>query len=187
MGWTASLRRFFGLPGARGVVGALTELVLWWVGGTLFWLATASTVTMSETLVAAAIALIAAVLARLARRAIPFDAKPRLAWLRWAALVPVSAVADAARLVPWLGGRQAEDIVEARLPASTDRAETGLRAGGIVALSATPGTVVVDCEPRSGTVRMHSLVKGWPHLDERVTAGAGSAGASPAVRGSERE
>ncbi|KHL03262.1 hypothetical protein [Sinomonas humi] len=182
MGWTESLRGYFGLPGARGVVGALAELVLWWAGGTIFWLATASTLTVSETLIAAAVALAGAVLARLARRAIPFAARPGVAWLRWTVLVPVSAVADALRLVPWLGGSQPEDLVEKRLAASTGQAETGLRAAGIVALSATPGTVVVDCEPRSGTVRMHSLVNGWPHLDEQVAAGADSA-----PRRSERE
>ncbi|WP_138445062.1 Na+/H+ antiporter subunit E [Sinomonas susongensis] len=182
MGWTDSLRGFFGLPGARGVAGALGELVLWWAGGSVFWLATASTVTLGETLVAAAVALVAAVLARVARRAIPFEAKPALAWLRWTSLVPVSAVADSARLVPWLAGRQPEDVVEAQLPRSTGRAETGLRSGAILALSATPGTVVIDCDPDTGTARMHSLVKGWPHLDERVAAGA-----ARTLRRSERE
>ena len=182
MGWTESLRGYFGLPGARGVAGALAELVLWWAGGMLFWLATASTLTVIETLVAAAVALAAAVLARLARRAIPFAARPRLAWLRWAALVPVSAFADAVRLVPWLRGRQPEDLVEEHLPGSTGEAETGLRAGGIVALSATPGTVVVDSDPRTGTIRLHSLVTGWPHLDEVVAGSADSA-----HRRSERE
>lgn len=186
MGWKGSLRRFFGLPGARGAVGALAELALWCLGGTLFWLATASTVTFGETLIAAAIALIAAVLARVARRAIPFQAKPPLAWIRWAALVPVSAVADAVRLVPWLRGRQPEGIAEEHLPGSTAPTETGLRAGGIVALSATPGTVVVDCDPTTGAVRLHSLVKGWPHLDEQVVAGADPAGTRSATSRSER-
>ncbi|NUP74631.1 MAG: hypothetical protein HOQ07_08300, partial [Sinomonas sp.] len=50
MGRTDSPREFVGLPGARGVAGAVAELALWWAAGTVFWLATAATITLAETL-----------------------------------------------------------------------------------------------------------------------------------------
>ncbi|NUP74889.1 MAG: hypothetical protein HOQ07_09635, partial [Sinomonas sp.] len=135
---------------------------------TVFWLATAATITLAETLVAAAVALVGAVLARVARRAMPFNARPRRVWLGWAALVPVAAAADMARLVRWYRGPQKAEVRESRMPASERPPATGWRAGGITVLSATPGSVVIDSDPTSGRVKVHSLVGGWPHLDEKV-------------------
>ena len=179
---TESVREFFGLPGARGVAGALVELALWWVAGTVFWLATVSTVTLAETLAAALVSLIGAVLARLARRAMPFRLTVRREWLRWAATVPVAAFADAVRLARWLPGPgnapkrtvELDALREGRMPGSRRPAETGWRAGGIIALSATPGSVVVDSDPATGKVLVHTLVEGWPGLHEKVLRAPGT-------------
>ncbi|WP_369046489.1 hypothetical protein [Sinomonas sp. P10A9] len=161
-------RRFFGVPGARGAAGALVELTLWTIAGTLFWLATASTISVVEVLIAALAALLGGILARAARRAMPFRARPRRVWLRWAATVPVAAMADMVRLAGWLGGSQPEDLRTASMPQGRGPRETGWRAGGIVSLSATPGSVVVGSDPEVGTVTVHTLVSGWPGLDESV-------------------
>ncbi|MDP9882666.1 multisubunit Na+/H+ antiporter MnhE subunit [Sinomonas atrocyanea] len=146
---------------------AAGEYAAWTAAGTLFWLATASTVTAVETVAAAAVSLVCAVLARLARRALPFRARPVRGWLRWAAVVPVAAVADMVRLPRWLRAGQPEELREATMPAGGPR-QTGWRAGGIVALSATPGSVVVASDPDSGAVTVHSVTSGWPRLDEQV-------------------
>ncbi|AMM31363.1 hypothetical protein SA2016_0673 [Sinomonas atrocyanea] len=148
-------------------VRAFLEYVLWTAVGTLFWLATASTVTAVETGIAAAVSLVCAVLARLARRALPFRARPGREWLRWAAVVPLAACADLLRLPGWLRSGQPEQLREAAMPTGGDR-QTGWRAGGIVALSATPGSVVVASDPDSGAVTVHSVTSGWPRLDEQV-------------------
>ncbi|MGT2463267.1 hypothetical protein [Sinomonas atrocyanea] len=148
-------------------VRALLEYAVWTAIGTLFWLATASTVTVTETLIAAAVALVCAVLARLARRALPFRARPGREWLGWGATVPLAAVADLVRLPGWLRSGQPEQLREAAMPTGGAR-QTGWRAGGIVALSATPGTVVVASDPDSGAVTVHSVTSGWPRLDEQV-------------------
>lgn len=168
MDWAGSVRGFFGLPGARGVAGALLELALWWIGGTVSWLATASTVTLPETIVAAGAALIGAILARAARRAMGFSAAVRPAWFRWAGLVPVAALADALRLARWLPGPQEETLDEKPMPASQSPAAVGWRAGAMVALSATPGSVVFDSAPPRHGIQVHTLVEGWPRLDHRV-------------------
>lgn len=167
---TGAVRRFFGLPGARGVAGALAELALWWVAGTLSWLATASTVTLPEAATAAAAALVGAVLARAARLAMGFTAAVRGAWFRWATMVPAAAVADTLRLARWLPGPQTQDLGEKPMPAGDSPAATGWRAGAMVALSATPGSVVLDSDPRQHRVQVHTLVEGWPRLDDQVAA-----------------
>lgn len=163
-----STRRFFRAPGARGAAGALVELALWTIAGTLFWLATASTIAAAEVLVAAPTSLLAGILARAARHAMPFRARPRRVWLRWAATVPVAAIADMVRLGGWLGGSQPADLRTAPMPRGRGTREAGWRAGGIVSLSATPGSVVVASDPSAGTVTVHTLVRGWPGLDESV-------------------
>lgn len=154
-------------PTRTSPVRAILEYALWTVAGTLFWLATASTVTAVETGIAAAVSLVCAVLARLARRALPFRARPGREWLRWAAVVPLAAGADLVRLPGWLRSGQPEQLREAAMPTGGDR-EAGWRAGGIVALSATPGSVVVASDPDSGAVTVHSVTSGWPRLDEQV-------------------
>lgn len=146
---------------------AALEYALWTVAGTLFWLATASTVTAVETAVAAAVSVVCAVLARMARRALPFRARPVRGWLRWVAVVPAATVADMVRLPGWLRTGQREELRAAAMPSGSPR-QTGWRAGGIVALSATPGSVVVASDPDSGAVKVHSITSGWPRLDEQV-------------------
>ena len=152
----------------RRFAPALAEIVLWWAAGTVFWLATASTITAVEAAVAALVSLVGAVLARMARRAMPFELTVRRVWLRWAAMVPVAAVADALRLARWLPGEQPAEVREGHLPADQGPAGVGWRAGGVVALSATPGSVVVDADPASGRVLVHSLADGWPGLGQEV-------------------
>jgi multisubunit Na+/H+ antiporter MnhE subunit len=145
-------------------------LLLWWIGGTIFWLATTATVTVPEVVVAASAAAVVAVLARVARRAMRFKARPRAAWLAWGALVPIAVAADIVQLVGWLRHPStAGTLIEQRLP-GTDRSEqVGWRAGGMLAISATPGSVVFDGDRKTGRVRIHSLVGGWPHIDRRVS------------------
>lgn len=167
---------------ARAAASAALEYTAWTAAGTLFWLATASTVTGVETVVAAAVSLAGAVLARLARRALPFRARPGRQWLRWAATVPVAAAADMVRLPGWFRRGQPEQLREDAMPACGPR-ETGWRAGGIVALSATPGSIVVASDPESGAALIHTITRGWPRLDEKIlTTGDGAEARARAPR-----
>ncbi|MFH5877349.1 hypothetical protein [Arthrobacter sp. NA-172] len=169
---TSPFRRFIGLPGARGVFGAVLELVLWWMAGTLSWLVTVSTVTVPETVAAASTALFCAVLARVARRAMGFQAAARGIWLRWAALVPAAAVTDTVRLARWLAGPRGESLGEQGMPGTGSPKATGWRAGAMIALSSTPGSVVFYFDPDTGRIRVHVLAQGWPRLDRHVSSGS---------------
>lgn len=157
----------------RGVSGAILELVLWWMAGTVSWLVTVTTVTVPETVAAASTAVFGAVLARMARRAMGFRAAARGIWLRWAALVPAAAVADTARLARWLAGPRRESLNGRTMPGSRSPRATGWTAGAMIALSATPGSVVFSSDPDGNRIRVHVLTQGWPDLDKHVSPGAG--------------
>lgn len=161
--------RFFGRPGGHRVSGAVLELVLWWIAGTLSWLVTVSTVTVPETVAAASTALLGAVLARMARRAMGFQAAARGIWLRWAALVPAAAVTDTVRLARWLAVPRGESLKEQRMPGTASPEATGWRAAAMIALSSTPGSVVFYSDPDGNRIRVHVLADGWPRLDRQVS------------------
>jgi hypothetical protein len=153
---------------------AFIEAACWFVTGMLFWIATVSAVTLAETIVAACTSAVLGVFAVVARRAMRLRFRPSGAWLRWALLVPVAAAADLGRLFAWIA-RGAHDPVEAdaverrHVPAGAAPEAVGHRAGAIIAVSATPGSCVIDAQ-EDGTFLLHRLVGGPPALDERVSS-----------------
>lgn len=50
-----------------------------------------------------------------------------------------------------------------------DAVASAHRALAAVAVSATPGTFVVDGDPEEDRLVIHSLARGWPHLDRVVS------------------
>lgn len=153
------------------------EIAAWWVAGLLIWTATLSSVSTAELVAGALAAGICAVLARIARRAMGGQPglSPRmwLRWLGWAVLVPVAAVADLLRLVRWLAAGAAEPTSAARavsvpVPAGSGAKAITWRQGAALAVSSTPGSVVLQIEPDDGCLRLDQLVSGWPGLDRRV-------------------
>jgi hypothetical protein len=78
------------------------------------------------------------------------------------------------RLPGWFRRGQPAQLHEDAMPSGGPR-ETGWRAGGIVALSATPGSIVVASDPESGAALIHTITPGWPRLDQKIlTTGDGA-------------
>lgn len=154
------------------------EIAAWWVVGLLIWTATLSSVNAAELITGALSAGVCAVLARFARRAM--GRQPGLAprmwsrWLGWAMIVPVSAAADLVRLVRWLSSgapepEQEQRAVAVSMPSGDEPTAITWRQGAALAVSSTPGSVVVRIEPDNGRLDVDQLVTGWPHLDRRVS------------------
>ena len=149
------------------------EAACWFVAGVVIWLLTASTITVTELVIAAATSAACGAFATAARRVTGVRVRPTRAWLRWAALVPGQAAGDTWRLAGWLA-RGAHEITEtdalAELPIAAGAAPraVGARAAAIGALSATPGSVVLDADDE-GRMLVHRLVGGRPNLDTQVT------------------
>lgn len=152
---------------------AFIETACWFAAGMLLWLVTVSTITVTELIVAAATSAACGTFATAARRITGLRARPTRAWLRWAALVPVQAVTDTARLVAWLATgaherSETDATAELHVAAGTSPVAVGARAAVVGMVSATPGSVALDADD-GGRLLVHRLVGGWPELDERVT------------------
>jgi len=153
------------------------EIAAWWLAGFLIWIATLAAASPAELITGALAATVCAVLARLARRAM--GGQPGLRrgmwrrWAWWAALVPAAAIADLTRVVGWLiAGRRepvADDrVVELTVPSGDDPDAITWRQGAVLAVSSTPGSVVIGIRPDEGLLVLDQLVSGRPRLDERV-------------------
>lgn len=145
----------------------------WFLAGVVVWLATVSSITIPEVLIAVLTSAAAAPFAVLARRQMGLRVRPSAAWVRWALIVPVAAAADSVRLVAWLmhgapDGPEGEAIVTRHTPAGERPAAVGSRAGATCAISATPGSLVVDTRA-DGRLLLHRLVSGPPNLDDQAT------------------
>lgn len=152
---------------------AVIEGASWFLAGVIVWLATVASIAIPEVLIAVLTSAAVAPFAVLARRQMGLHVRPSADWVRWALIVPVAAVADTARLVAWMLGRaadapEAEAIVARHAPAGEHAAAVGWRAGATCAISATPGSLVVDTRA-DGRLLLHRLVTGAPNLDERAT------------------
>lgn len=148
---------------------ALAEILSWWVLTAGVWLATLTSFTAAETSVAVACTLPCAVAARTARRANRGHWRFRIGWLRWIATVlrdiPVQTVQVwAYALTP----RRRGVFSMVALPSEPESVAKARRAAVVVAFAATPGTVVVDCDSRDGTVLLHRVRPGPGQLATMV-------------------
>jgi multisubunit Na+/H+ antiporter MnhE subunit len=135
----------------------LAEFVLWWLVLAAMWLATLSTYSGGELLLAGSCALPGAAAVVAARRVLGASWRPSWRWLRWLVAIPVTAVTDTAKVV--IRPKPAHRSI-----ALPDR-DAGAEAAATLAVNATPGTVVTDV--RDGELRVHAL-SARPSLLERV-------------------
>jgi hypothetical protein len=150
---------------ALSSLGALGEIVVWWLLTGAVWLATVSSITSAELAVAAACTLPCAVAARAARRANRGRWRFRVGWLRWAPMVlrevPLQACqawAYALRALPAIRVRRRRGVISAvALPTEPAATAAARRAAAVLAFATTPGTVVLDSDPDDATVLMHRV------------------------------
>lgn len=149
------------------------EVLAWWPLLFGLWLLTLSSMSVAESVTAAIAALLCAVIARAGRRASRVRWRPRPAWVRWFALVPAAVCADtvrvfgvAARMVFGRPAPQRWRRIELPAERSIARADAR-RAAAVLALSAAPGSFVVDASP-DGPLEVHTVVSGPPRIDDQV-------------------
>jgi len=158
-------------------VRAGIEIAVWWVAGSAIWTATLSSIAPGDLIAGVLAAGVCAVLARVARRAMGGQPglSPRmwLHWLAWAVLVPPAAAADLVRLVRWLGEGRPEPRPDQRfvrlpVPEGDGRDAITWRQGAVLAVSSTPGSVVLAVDAEGGSLDVDRLVGGPPDLSRRV-------------------
>jgi multisubunit Na+/H+ antiporter MnhE subunit len=161
------------MPGGSDHLGwgrAAGEILLWWLITYAVWLATLSSFTASELVVAAACTLPCALVAPLARRANGGNWRFRSGWLRWLVIVardvPVQTV-EAWRYAV-IPGRRRAVLTVVPLPTEDERAAAGRRAVSTLCFAITPGTVVCDSDARLDRVLLHRLGQAQGRLEGAV-------------------
>jgi hypothetical protein len=135
---------------------------------------TLSSVSHPELAAAACCGLLSALAARGGRRAIGARWRPRPRWAAWLLPLLVAIPADAGRLAALTIRRLAtrEDagtLRQVRLPAGEPLDVADARhAAATLVFSVTPGTFVVNSDPEGETLVIHTLVSGWPRLEQMV-------------------
>ncbi len=156
----------------RWLLAAL-EVVWWWAAAVAVWTLTLSSVPAQELIAAAACGLPCAIAARAGRKAIAGSWRPRPGWAAWLLPLLAAVPVDAARLLlltlRQLRRWEAEGELErVRLPAEPADVAAARQAAAVMVVSATPGTLAVDSDPEEGMLVIHTLVSGWPRLEQVV-------------------
>lgn len=126
---------------------ACGETLLWWVVTAGVWLATVSAPTPAELVVLAACTLPCAVAARFARRANGGHWGFRGAWAGWLAAVLAELPKQTVEVWGYTllrDRRRRSTVGRVQLPAEPQPVADARRAGALLALATTPGTVVLD-------------------------------------------
>ena len=136
--------------------GKAVEFLAWWAALSLVWLGTLTTGNPAEIIVGVLGASLGALAAVVARRALGASWAPAGQWLRWAARLPGSLLADSARV---LFGRST--------PTTREVAVAGDVAVAAALMNATPATVVRDA--RKATLVLHALGDKESGLERELT------------------
>jgi hypothetical protein len=160
-------------PWARAVSAGL-EILWWWAASVAIWTLTLSSVPNPELVAAACCGLPCALAARAGRKAIGARWRPRPRWAAWLLPLLVAIPADAGRLAAFTIRRlvtreDAGSLHRVRLPAGEAPDVAAARhAVATLVVSVTPGTFIVYSDLKGGTLVIHTLVSGWPRLEQVV-------------------
>lgn len=145
------------------------ETVWWAVVACAVWLATLSSVTLPELCIAIAASVPCGVLAAAGRRALGASWRFRPGWCLWVFPVIGSLFAELVQLF-WMAATGPREGTLATVDLPDEPAETaaGREALGTLALCATPGSMVADCDPTQNQLTMHVLVSAGPRVEEVI-------------------
>jgi hypothetical protein len=138
------------------------------------WVLTLLSVSNPELVAAACSGLPCALAARAGRMAIGARWRPRPRWAAWLLPLLVAVPADAGRLAALTIRRlvtreDVGDLRQIQLPAGEPPDIAAARhAAATLVISATPGVFIVYSDPKEGTLVIHTLVSGWPQLEQVV-------------------
>lgn len=152
---------------ARRVV----EIVVWWALAYAVWLISLSTVPLQELLLAAACALPCGIAAAGTRWAIRDSWWIRVSWLKPMLVLPVAVVTDAAQVLMAGLLRRGGDFQRVSTGTGGDSSSArGRRALAIGLITSTPGSYVLDIDPESGEMLLHSLASRGPRMERQVAS-----------------
>ncbi len=150
--------------------GRAAEVLVWTLLTWGVWLLSLSAIDDEDLFVGGLCALGCGVVAAATRRAIGARWRPRLAFLAPALWLPLAIVVDSAAVLvsAWRPKRRGAEVVDIHIGAAgSTPAATTRRAVAATVASATPASVVLDIDPETGHMVVHSLRSPGPGLHER--------------------
>jgi multisubunit Na+/H+ antiporter MnhE subunit len=147
------------------------EATVWWGVAFGIWIISLSATSNQEFLIAALASLPCGLAAAIARRAIGESWTVRLSWFRPVLLLPVAIFTDSAQVLaaPLRGRKRGGRFETVPTGNAGDTAEArGHRALATVLASITPGSFVIDVDPESGDLLIHSLAFKGPRMERAV-------------------
>ena len=151
----------------------VAEVVLWWAVSYAVWLMSLSAAPLQELLVGAAAAFPCGLIAYGARRATGDRWVLRARWLRPALRLPVALVTDTVAVLASAFSRRPVGRFE-RIPTGAVDDIPPARSRRAVAtfwVSLTPGSYVVDADPASGELMVHTVPGSGPSMADAVKVG----------------
>lgn len=158
----------------RGRVGAGArwgaEVLVWTLLTWGVWLVSLSVVDNQDLLVGVLAALVCGLAATGVRRRLGLRWRPRLSLLWPVLLLAISIPVDAAAVLlgAWRPSARRPLTIEVDIGAAGDGPEAAARRAVVIAVvSATPSSVVLDADPDSGRLVLHTLRSPAPAIHER--------------------
>ena len=149
----------------RPTPASVLETAGWASVSCAVWLATLSGVTLPELCFAVAAGLLCGAVATAGRRSLGGAWRFPPGWARWAPLVVATLAAEAVELARATVRRPPHGRLRTLAMPEEDRERaSGREALATLALSSTPGSVVVDSSPEEHTITVHTLVSKGPDL-----------------------
>jgi multisubunit Na+/H+ antiporter MnhE subunit len=164
-------------PRTRSPGPRLIESVAWGVVLTGLWASTLTALDAIELVVAGVCGLACGALATATRTSLGVVVRPRARWLTWLLRLPVAVVTDLGRLVLAVArsvrhGTPLGTVRTLALPVEPSGVARTRRALGSLAISATPGSYVLDVvdDPDSpaSTLTLHALTEEPSALERSV-------------------
>ena len=149
----------------RPTPAAVLETLGWAVVTGAVWLVTLSSVSFPEICFAAAAGVVSGAVATAGRRSLGGSWRFRPRWAGWAPQVAASLGAELVELAEATVRKAPHGRLHTlRMPEEDREHASGREALATLALSSTPGSIVVDGDPEEHTLTVHTLVSRGPDL-----------------------
>jgi multisubunit Na+/H+ antiporter MnhE subunit len=148
----------------------LAEIAAWWMLTFAAWLASVPAITASELLIGGISSLCCSVAAPWVRRANDGSWKPQRTWIRWLPMMLWQLPGDTWQVWRRALMRSTNDGRWVRLdfPEESQHVSATRRAIALLALGATPATVVVESDPEENALVIHRLTDKEGPLESAV-------------------
>lgn len=149
----------------------VAEVLAWWAVTFSVWMISLSSAPLQEYLLAVGCALPCALAAFGARRALEASWRARPAWLKPLLAVPFVLVSDAIQVFaavvrPGQPGGRFEKVPTGAVDDGPEARSR--RAVATFFMSVTPGSYVLDADPDTGELLVHSLARRGPRMERLV-------------------